>query len=178
MTHGDLQHARELVGNADELRIDAALAEQLPRVGLLEVAAADLLPRNVGGEGEYGDATAVGVEQPVDQVEVPRPAARRTDGELAGDGRLAGGRERGRLLVAHVHPVDPAVAPQRVREAVERVAWQAVDAPHPACLQRGDDRVGGRHGSTRKAAAVPRPYTRCAPRSLPSVSRSYSQIGR
>ena len=61
------QDARQLFGNADQLCVDAALAEQLLRVRLLEVAAADLRARDMRGDRQHRDAAAVGVEQPVDR---------------------------------------------------------------------------------------------------------------
>ena len=80
--HRDLQEPRQLLRDADQLGVDAALAEQLLRVGLLEVAGADLRPRDVRGERQHRNPAALGVEQAVDQVQVARAAARRADREL------------------------------------------------------------------------------------------------
>ena len=71
--HGDLEHPRQLLGDADQLRVDAALAEELLRVRLLEVAPADLLARDVRGDREHRHPAAVGVEEAVDEVQVPGP---------------------------------------------------------------------------------------------------------
>jgi hypothetical protein len=46
----------------------------------------------------------MGVVEPVDEMEVARPATRGADGELTGDGSVAGGGEGRRLFVADVAP--------------------------------------------------------------------------
>jgi hypothetical protein len=58
----------------------------------------------VGRDRKHRHPAAVGVEQPVDQMQVARPAAACADRKLARDRRLAGCGERGNLLVAHVLP--------------------------------------------------------------------------
>ena len=58
--HGDLEHARQLFRDADQLGVDAALAEQLLRVGLLEVPGADLRPRDVRGERQRPEPGCAG----------------------------------------------------------------------------------------------------------------------
>jgi hypothetical protein len=73
--HGDLEDLGELLGDAYELAVGAALAEQLLGVGLLEVPATDLLARDVGGDGQHGGPAAIGIEEAVDEVQVARPAA-------------------------------------------------------------------------------------------------------
>jgi hypothetical protein len=112
----------ELPGGAGQLGVDAALAEQLLRVGLLEVVAADLGGRDVSGDRQHRHSAAVGVEQSIDQMQVARTAAGGADRQLAGDRGLAGCGERGRLLVTDVLPRQAAVAAQGVGEAVQGVA--------------------------------------------------------
>ena len=72
-------------GDGRELAVDAALAEQLLWMRLLEVGRADLAGRDVRGDRQHRHPGAVGVEEAVDQVQVPRPATRRAHSELAGD---------------------------------------------------------------------------------------------
>ena len=155
MTHRDLQHPRQLLGHADQLRVDAALAKQLLRVGLLEIAAADLLSRDVRRDRQHRHAAAVGVEQAVDQMQVPRAATRGADGQLAGHRRLAGGRECCCLLVTNVFPRDLAVAPERIGEPVDRISRQPVDPAYAGRLERRHDDVGDsgrRNGSFRQVS--------------------------
>ncbi len=70
----------------------------------------------------------MGVEQPVDQVEVSGPAASGAHGETMGELRLRPRRERGRLLMPDVDPGDLLPRPDRIRDPVEGVARDAVNA--------------------------------------------------
>ena len=141
VAHRDLQHPWELLTHAHKLAVHAALAEQFLRMGLLEVAAADLLSRDVSGDREHRYPGAVGLEQSVDQVQVPGTAASRADGELLGHRRFAGGRERSALLVANVLPDELAVAPECLGEPVDRVAGQPVHAADAGRLQHLHDHI-------------------------------------
>jgi hypothetical protein len=117
-----------LLRAGDHLAVVAALAEQPVRVGLLEVAEADLAGGDVRGEGEDGGHGAVGVVEAVDQVQVAGAAGARAGGQLPGDLGLRAGREGGGLLVPHMHPVDAGVAAYGVHDGVEAVADHAVQA--------------------------------------------------
>jgi hypothetical protein len=77
----------------------------------------------------------VAVEQTVDQVQIARPAAARADRELAREMRLGAGRERGDLLVPDMDPFDPALAAQRVGQAIQAVADDAI---HPLDTRSGE----------------------------------------
>ena len=159
MTHRDLQDPRQLLGHADQLGVDAALPEQLLGVGLLEITAADLLARDVRRDRQHRDPAAVGVEQAVDEMQVPRAAAGGAYGQLPGHRRLAGGRERCRLLVTHVLPHDLTVAAQRVGEPVDRIPRQPVHPAHAGRLQGRHHDIGNgrRHnGSFRQVSDIAR----------------------
>ena len=73
--HRHPQQPRDLVGHAGLLAVHAALAEQLLRMGLLEIAPADLLPRDVRRDRQHRHPAPVRVEQAVDQV-APQSAAK------------------------------------------------------------------------------------------------------
>ena len=121
-THRDPQQPRRLLGRRDMLHVDAALAEQFLRMGLLEVARPDLLRRDVRGQREDRDPGALGVEQAVDQVQVARATGAGADGEVPRQRGLRGGGERGRLLVPGDHPIHAVDLADGVSDAVERVA--------------------------------------------------------
>ena len=94
----------------------------------LEIVDADLAARDVCRDRQHRHAAAMAVEQAVDQMQVARPAAAGADRQLAGQMRL-GTRGKGTgLLVPHVDPVDGSQAPQRIGEAVQRIADDAIDA--------------------------------------------------
>ena len=75
------------------------------------------------------------VEQAVDQMQVARPAAAGADRELTGHLRLGARGEGGSLLVTHVDPLDGVEPVQRIGEAVQQIADDAVDAVHTRLLQ-------------------------------------------
>ena len=108
------------------------------RMGFLEVAAADLLARDMRRDGQHRHPAAVRVEQPVDQVQVARPAAARAHRQLPGQRRLRRRREPRGLLMPDVLPGELAVAAQRVGKPVQRIPRQPVNPAHAGCLQRCD----------------------------------------
>jgi len=59
---------------------------------------------------------------------VSRPAAARADGQLSRQMRLGAGRECGDLLVPYVEPLDLAMAADGIRQSIEAVADNAIDA--------------------------------------------------
>ncbi|CDP83973.1 hypothetical protein BN975_01241 [Mycolicibacterium farcinogenes] len=147
--HGHLEDARRHLGGADQLAVDTALAEQILRVGFLEVFGADLGTRNVGSDGQHGHAAALRIEQPVDQVQIARAATARAHGQLTGQRGVGGRGEGGGLLVPNVLPGELAAAADRVGESVEAVTGKSVDPSHPAQRQRRDDLVcNGRHDAS------------------------------
>ena len=71
---------------------------------------------------------AVAIKKPVDQMQIARAAATRAYRELTGQVRFGAGGEGAGLLVAHMNPLDLALSADRIGEAVEAVADDAVDA--------------------------------------------------
>ena len=79
-------------------------------------------------------------------MQVARAAAAGADRELTGQMRLGAGGESGNLFVAEVQPGDPTVAAQRVGEAVQAVADDAVNALYPGGGEGLDHLVGNSCG--------------------------------
>ena len=77
-------------------------------------------------------------------MQVAGAATAGADGKLAGQMGLGTGGEGAGLLVPHVHPVDPLHAAQRIGEAVQRIARNAIDAFHAGDLQGFGHQVGNR----------------------------------
>ena len=138
------EDARHLVGVGDELDIMRALGEELLGMRFLEVGAADLGARDLGGDRQHRHAAAVAVEQSVDQMQVAGAAASGADGELAGEMCLGAGGKGGGLLVPHMDPVDLLLLAQRIGETVQRIADHAIDAPHAGNGQGFGHQVGDR----------------------------------
>ena len=166
--HRGAQHAGHLVRRGDVLHVDGALAEQVLRVGLLEVARADLLRRDVRGDREHRGAGALRVEQAVDQVEVARTARAHADRELIRELGLGGGGEGRGLLVPGVHPLDAAVGAQGLGQPVEGVPGHAVHAAHARGVEGLDDVLGDSgHGGTSLWSGGARAGSAGAPLCLP-----------
>ncbi len=154
-THRHLEDPRCHLRGADEFAVDTAFAEQILRVGLLEVLRTDLRARDVRRYRQHRHAAALCVEKAVDQVQIARTATAGANRQPARQGGVGGGSERRGLLVTHVLPIDFAGAANGVGEAVEAVSRQAVDAPHPADLQCGNDMIGdGCHRRQRSAGRI------------------------
>ena len=121
----------------------AALAEDLFGVRFLKVVAADLAAGDVRGDGQHGDAAAMAIVEPVDQVQVAGAAASRAHGEVPREMRFGAGGKRGGLFVPHRDPFNAAqrrfgAGANGVGDAVERIAGHAVDALHAGRRQAVD----------------------------------------
>src|SRR5580698_9232095 len=89
------------------------------------------------------------VEQSIDRVEIARTAASGAYCERTGELRLRAGRESCNLLMADMDPFDPVLAPDRVSDAVEAVADDAVDTLHAGrCQGFGELVCDGLHALT------------------------------
>src|ERR1700758_5264290 len=114
----------------DELAVVATLLKERLRMGLLKITTADLRRGDVRCDPEHGDARAVTIKQTVDEVQIARSTAACADGKLAGQMSLGPGGKRGNLLVPDMKPLDFAVPADCVRQTVQAVADDAVDAFH------------------------------------------------
>ena len=99
-------------------------------MGLLEIAAADLGRGDVRGDAEHGYTGAVTIEQAVDEVQIARSAAPGADRELTRQMRLGAGREGSDLLVPDMDPFDLPLAAYRIRQTVQAVTDNSIDAVH------------------------------------------------
>jgi hypothetical protein len=79
---------------------------------------------------EHGDTGTVTIKQTVDEVQIARSAAPRAYGDFSRQMRLGAGGECGDLLVSHMEPIDFAVPTDGIRQTVQAVADDAVDAFH------------------------------------------------
>jgi hypothetical protein len=93
--------------------------EQLLRMCLLEVKAANLFGWDVRGNGEDRYVRTMRIVEPVDEMQVAGSTAGGTNCEFTRDGSLARGGKGGGLLVTYVLPRNCAVMKERVRESVE-----------------------------------------------------------
>src|SRR5699024_5670745 len=127
VAHCDGQQPGELTDVADVFDIHAAFTEEFLRMGFLEVPGADFLGRDMGGDGQHWHTRTLGVEEPIDQVEVPWSGRSCGHRELSGYFGFSGCRKCARFLVADGHPFDGGIR-QCISEPVEGVTGDPPDA--------------------------------------------------
>jgi hypothetical protein len=80
----------------------------------LEISGADLGRRDLSGNREHGDAGAMAIEQPVDEMQIAWSAASRTNSKLARQMRFSTRGERASSCLTWTH----SILPWRRRESV------------------------------------------------------------
>jgi hypothetical protein len=117
----------------------AALREEMLRVSLLEIAAADFIARNLRGDRKDGYAAAVAIVKTVDQMQVARSTASRAHGQASGQMRVGPCREGRSLLVSHGNPMEIVPRTDRVGDAIEGISRETVDFVHAGGHQGVDE---------------------------------------
>src|SRR3984885_3882940 len=106
----------------------AAPGEDLFRISLLEISTSDFSAGYLRRDGQNGDAAALAIVQAIDQVHVSRPAASGAHRQFASEMRFCAGREGGCLFMAHANPLDVLAGANRIRDAIERIARDAINS--------------------------------------------------
>src|SRR6202011_1001785 len=104
--HRNLQNAWHLFRLRYQFTVMAALREEMFGFGLLKISAANFIAGNLRGDSQYGNATAVTVVQPVDQMQVPGSAASRANRQPPGEMRLRSSSKGRRLFMSHMNPLN------------------------------------------------------------------------
>jgi hypothetical protein len=107
----------------------AALREEMFRVGLLEVPAANFIAGDLRRDGQDRNPVSVTVVESVDQVQISGTA---TAGANRQPAREMGIRTRGkgcRFLMPQMNPIQLFGGSNRIGNAVERVAGNTVNSP-------------------------------------------------
>jgi hypothetical protein len=110
-----------------------ALFEQIFGMGFLEIRGAELGRRDLRCNGKHGHARPLTIEQAIDEVQIARAATPGADRKLSCQVRLGTGRESRDLLVPYMHPFYLALAPDRIGQAVQAVADDAIYPLHAGC---------------------------------------------
>src|SRR5215813_10896199 len=97
------------------------------RMRFLKVAAPDFSAGYLRGDRQDGDTAAVAIVESVDQVQIARTAASRADRQCSRKVRFRSCGKGGRLFVPQMNPLKAVGGANRVRNAVKRVAGQAID---------------------------------------------------
>jgi len=106
----------------------AALSEEMLRMSLLKISAADFPARNLSCDRKDGNAAPMTIVETVNQVQVPWAAASGTHGQFASEMCLSAGGERRHFLMSYVYPLNSPACAKRVRDTVQGVAGNSV---HP-----------------------------------------------
>ncbi|MNU90924.1 hypothetical protein D3C71_808040 [compost metagenome] len=107
-THGDGHHLRDLLRRGDQFAIVATFTEQLLRMRLLKIAAADFARRNMRRYRQHRNVVAMAVEQTVNQMQVARPARASAHRQFARQLRFSTCGKGRHLFVTGRHPVNGA----------------------------------------------------------------------
>jgi hypothetical protein len=75
-------------------------------MGLLKVAASDLMTRDLRGNRKYRHPIPMAIEEAIDEVKVARTATTCAHRNLPCKMRLRAGSKRGYLFVPYVQPLD------------------------------------------------------------------------
>jgi hypothetical protein len=119
----------------------AALREKMFRMRFLKIAAADFLTWNLSGDGENGNAAAVAIVKPIDQMQVAGPTTSRADREVSGKVRFRARGKRRRLFVSDVGPSNLFLSTNRVGDSVQGVARNSVNPRHARLGKSFDQQV-------------------------------------
>ncbi len=129
---------RGVAGDVAEQQVGAVLLQPVgPGIGLLDVA----------GDGEHRRMVLARLVQPGNEMGAARPGRPAAHAEPPGQLGLAGGGERGTLLVADADPFEAVAVADRVGERIERVADDAEHLGDADIGKGGNEQVGdGGHG--------------------------------
>jgi hypothetical protein len=119
----------------------AALPEDVFRMSLLEVSTTDFNAWNLRRDGENRHTTALAIVKAIDQVQVSGTAASGAYSQFAGQMRFRARRERPCLLITHADPLDILAGANRIRDAIERVAGDAVNSLNARSHENVDQQV-------------------------------------
>src|ERR1700683_1834020 len=95
---------------------------------VVKIAGADLGRGNLGGNGEYRHSRSVAIKEAIDEMQIARSAAAGADREITREMRLRTRCKGGDLLVPDRNPFDFFLATKRVRQTIEAIADDAIDA--------------------------------------------------
>src|SRR4029077_1366226 len=140
--HGNLEHARHLLRLRYQLAVMAALREEMFGISLLKISTANFLARNLGGDGEDGNAAALTIVEAVNQMHVAGATTSGTYCQLASEMGLGADGERRCLLVSYTNPANVLSNANRIGNSVERVAGDSIDPLDTGFSQNVNQQLG------------------------------------
>src|SRR5207237_8548319 len=104
--HRDHENERPLRRVRNQFTVVPALPEEMFRLCLLNISAADFRTWDLRGNGQNRNTAAVTIVESVDQMEIARSATTGADGQATSQMRFRAGRKSGRFFVAHMNPLN------------------------------------------------------------------------
>ncbi len=131
-------------GSHDPLVEYRDVDEHFVEVDVLLVVRADQVVEGVAGDCEHRLSVALGIVEPVEQMDAAGSRRRQADAQPASEFRVAAGGKCRRLLVAHLDESD-AILPgaQRFEDTVHAIAGKSEDGVHIPLDESFDEEVGG-----------------------------------
>jgi hypothetical protein len=86
-------------------------------------------------DGQDRHAAALAIVQAIDQMQISGPAASGAYGQFVREMGLRAGRERRSFLMAYTNPLNIRASANRIRDAIERIAWYPVNSLNPRLYQ-------------------------------------------
>src|SRR5580698_4685258 len=117
--HGYGKNPGHLVRLGDHATIVATVLEYLLRICLLKICCSQFGTGNLRGNREHWNATAMTVEQTIDEVQVTGATASGNDRQPIGKVSICPSRKSGRLFMAHMNPLNSFVLTDGVGEPVQ-----------------------------------------------------------
>jgi hypothetical protein len=142
---GLMQDARQVGDVLHEVVVLGAMARDADRVAFLEGIRADEMGRHLPGDAHDRDRIEKSVGEPRDDVGGARPGRDEEAADLAGRARIAFGRMRGALLVAHQDVAQLFLMEKRVIDRQHGSAGIAEDMLDALVFQRAHHHLGACH---------------------------------
>src|ERR1700754_551076 len=105
-----------------------ALREEMLRISLLKVSAADLVTRNLGRNRKNRNAAPLTVVQAINKVQISWTTASGAHGQFARKMGLGASRECCHLFMADMDPLNLFASANRIRNSVERISADAINS--------------------------------------------------
>gem|GEM_PF-7028388 len=149
---------------------DAAISVDLLEVDFLDEIESQFVANDLTCDQDDGRTVAIGLEDPVDEMQASGSAAAGNCRQAIGELRLRLRGERSRLFVPHRYPLDLAFL-ERARNQIESVADDAITMPDACALQSFDNDIRDQlaHDITH---AVTVPATACTQRRCRGLDRN------
>jgi hypothetical protein len=107
-----------------------ALREEMLRISLLKVSAADLVTGNLSRNGKDRNAAPMTVVESIDEVQISWAAASGAHSQLASEMSLGARGERCHLFMADMDPFNLFASANRIRNSVKRISTDTVNSLH------------------------------------------------